>query len=55
MEYHHLHIDLDHIVHHDDLAEVRHLDDDFLADDEVDEVEVVDDKIELDVGFGLYL
>lgn len=44
MEYHHLHIHPDRIVHHDDLVEVHHLDDDFLVDEVDDEVEVVDGK-----------
>ena len=44
MEYHHLYIRLDHIVHHDDLVEVHHLEDDSHLDEVVDEVEVVDGK-----------
>ena len=40
----HQHI-LDHIAHHDDSVEVHHLDDDFLVDEVVDEVDEVDDKI----------
>lgn len=39
---HDLYIHLDHIVHHDDLVEDPHLEDDFLVDEVVDEVEEVD-------------
>ena len=41
---HDLYFHDDHIVHHDDLVEDPHLEDDFLVDEVDDEVEVVDDK-----------
>ena len=44
MEYHHLHIHPDRIVHHDDLVEVPHLVDDSHLDEVVDEVVEVDGK-----------